>query len=224
VFGFLREIADRENKPIWAEKTATSIYHLEAIRRLCQDKCRFICITRHALDVIQSMHDLTTHMGAYLPELHQYCQRYANQSEAFAHAWKDANGAVQTLLETSPDQVITLRYEDLVAGTTDELNRIFEFLGVGAAGDTIVSRALSNSESVGLGDWKAFERETVSTESVGRGSELDPWIKQKIAPIIDPTLLDLGYQGVGRKSANEQRLHEISRMVAKMKMSNPEKT
>jgi hypothetical protein len=58
LFSFLRDIAAQSGKPPWAEKTTVDIFHLDAIERICGDRCRYVCIVHHPLDVVCSLKDL----------------------------------------------------------------------------------------------------------------------------------------------------------------------
>ena len=57
-----REIRDRAGKKRWAEKTAFDGFHVDAIARLCGDRCRYLVVYRHALDVVCSLRELSERM------------------------------------------------------------------------------------------------------------------------------------------------------------------
>lgn len=219
LFSFWHDILSESKKEIWAEKTAVDVFHIEAIERLCQDRCRYICITRHALDVVCSMKELSAKMDAYLPEIHQYVQRYTSMSEAFAHAWCDANQRMVDFASAHPDWCLQLRYEDLVENPESEMNRIFEFLELDAGTGDYLEQALSSKKAAGLGDWKTYSKDTVSTRQVGRHSTMDGWTIQRLAPVVNPLLEQLGYSTVNVSQQDKHRTQEFARMVAAMNLN-----
>lgn len=223
LFGFWRDILTQSGKEIWAEKTAVDVFHIDAIERLCAGRCRYICISRHALDVVCSMKELSSKMDAYLPEIHSYIQRHASMSEAFAHAWCAANQRMLEFINDHPQWCIHLRYEDLVEDPTSEMNRIFEFLGVDTIASDFIEKALSGKELVGLGDWKTYESVKVTSQQVGRHAALDGWTVQKLAPIVNPLLARLGYPQarVSKQMSQHEsrRTQELGRLVTAMKLT-----
>ena len=58
-FSFFREICAKNDRTIWAEKTAFDSFYVDSIERLCGGACRYIIIVRHPFDVVVSLRDLT---------------------------------------------------------------------------------------------------------------------------------------------------------------------
>ncbi|HEX2078201.1 MAG TPA: sulfotransferase [Longimicrobium sp.] len=193
-FGFLREYAARAGKPRWAEKTAFNLFHLPQIERLVGDRVDVVCIQRHGLDVVVSLNDLCQKNGAYLAELHDYVRRHPVIFEAFAHAWVDLTRAMLELAERRPGTLL-VRYEDLVADPEAALRRILAHLGE-EWHPPLLEEAMRDRGSVGLGDWKTYERRTVGQESVGRWRELSPRTLRRLGEICNPTLRAAGYEPV----------------------------
>ncbi len=223
VFSFFRDIRDRSGKSIWAEKTAFDTFHLDAIERICAGHCRFICLTRHGLDVCCSTKQLTDKMGMYLPELHEYVKRYPAPLEAFAHAWVNVNQRLNTFMETNRADCALFKYEDLVVAPEDVLSRIFAFLDRPVDVDEVLRCALSATDSAGLGDWKTYKTRSIESGSVDQWKNLPTDVIDRLAQITNPTLELLGYEtvevrGAGERAADSKRQEELSRMVAKMSM------
>ena len=222
VFGILHAIAQRENKRIWAEKTAVSIFHLAPIVQLCGDRCRYVGIVRHPLDTICSIKELVDKMGTYMPELHQYVRRHEAPYVAFAHAWNDGNTALLQRIEQDPARWHLLRYEDLVESPERELNRLFDRLELQTDIEALLSSGFQASRTVGLGDWKTFSTASIEQSRVGRRASLDSWTVATVAPIVRDTAQALGYPPIAiprvLRGGDETRIRALSSAVARLKM------
>ncbi len=224
VFGFLDEIRDKTGKPVWAEKTAFDSFYIDTIERLCGDRCRYICITRHALDQICSVDDLCRKMQMYMRELHRYIQRYSDYYEAFAHAWVDVTRRIVQFESDHPDWCVRVKYEDLASQPAVELTRILEHLGLPTDVDAMIAQAMGGSDTPGLGDWKTYESNKISTQNVGRRSQLPRDTVSRLAGIVNPTLLEAGYEpveteGSGASAEQARRAYQMGLMIARMKAS-----
>ncbi|BCS31977.1 hypothetical protein TBR22_A11810 [Luteitalea sp. TBR-22] len=222
VFEFWRDIAAREGKRRWAEKTAVDIFHLDAIERLCGDRCRYVAIVRHPLDVVCSLKELGDKMESHLPELFEFVRRRPETYEAFAEAWAAGNRRLLAFADAHPGWVVRVRYEDLTADPRTTLATIFDFLGESTDVDAVLSRAFSDGESVGLGDWKTYASHEVSAGSVGRHRTLSPWTIERLSPLVDDVMERLGYEPIRRKGSpgDDQRRQELARLVTGMKLSS----
>jgi hypothetical protein len=222
LFGFWREIRNKAGKSFWAEKTAVDVFHLDTIEKLLGSHCRYICFTRHALDVVCSMKDLANKMDAYLPELHEFVKQTPSISMAYANAWVDANRRLAEFMERNVELCVRLRYEDLVSNPIAEMNHVFRTLNLAEMDSNSLDKLLQKNEGAGLGDWKTYERKSISSENVGRYEKLDRWTINRLAPVVNPTLEKLGYEPVEvsntRRMEDSTRVDELSRMVASMKI------
>ncbi len=225
VLGFFNEIAAKNGKKRWAEKTAVDIFHIDAIERLFGDSCQYVCMVRHPLDVVCSVKELSDKMEMYLPELHAYVARYLSPIEAIARAWVDTNARLQQFSARHPERCHLVRYESLTADPAAEVDRLFTFLGEEIDARTLLDSAFSHAEGVGLGDWKTYETKTVSRESVGRHAGLDDTIVNRLAGILNPLMVEFGYDAIAGKKiasrAQAQRQYELSRMVAALSKNTP---
>lgn len=181
-------------KQIWAEKTATDVFHLEGIERIFGDHLRFVCISRHGLDAAVSVREWCERSEAYPPELHPYVQRHAQPLEAFADAWVDVEKSLESFVQRHPQNAIKLRYEDLVADTSTQVRRILGFLEVDWE-DGLIERAFSKDPE-GFGDWKTYGASNISADSIGRWKKLSRTTIGEMAPIVNPMLESLGYNPV----------------------------
>ncbi len=223
-FFFMRDIAARENKPIWAEKTAFSVFHLDAVERLCAGSCRFVCVFRHGLDVACSLKELTDTMDRYAAELLPYINRNPRPLEAFIQAWSHACRGLLDLLERRPELAIRVDYEKLVEHPAVQLDRLFEFLEVPADTDAVCRAAFDNMDSGGLGDWKTYSTTKPERASLQRWRTLSDETAGRLAAIANPVLAELGYETIEMASLSEEesrRRLQLSRMVSQLKSKLP---
>lgn len=221
LFSFWRDIALRSGKARWAEKTAVDVFHIDAIERLCGDRCRYVALFRHPLDVVCSMKELSDKMESHLPEIYAYIRRRPATYEALAEAWLDGNVRLLRFADDHPDWVVRLRYEDLTHDPVGALTRIFEFLDEPADVPAILG-SLGRAEAVGLGDWKTYDRGEVSERSVGRYRSLSPWTVERLAPIVSDLMARLDYDPIRSHAGDvgSQRWQELSRQVTGMKLAS----
>jgi protein-tyrosine sulfotransferase len=218
VFSFWRDLAVRENKPIWVEKTAIDLFHLETVETLCGERCRYVNIVRNPLDVICSLSDLTNKMQGFLPEIYAYVQRHRSWVSAYAEAWVDGNAKLLDFERRHPNWCIRLKYEDLVQQPALELQRICEFLGLPEDVDLVISRAMEDRESVGLGDWKTYEQRSIEASRKGSRAKLGGWTVQELADLLNPTMEQLGYKPIKKLDVLKGRKPGLAQTIATMNM------
>ena len=229
VFGIFDELRAAAGKPLWAEKTAFDAFHVDSIRRLCAERCRFVVLYRNGLDVACSIQELTRKMGTYAPELHAYVRAEPTPLVAFAQAWSDVTERLMALTDECSVRTCAIRYEDLVAEPASELNRLFEFLEEPCDVDALVREAMDVDAPPGLGDWKTYGRAKVTSVSVGRWRSVDaPTLMRMIEAARGP-LAALGYlppeaelTALRRPSQGEaQRRYQMELMAGRMRRSEP---
>lgn len=226
-FAFRREHARREGKGRWAEKTAVDSFHLREIGRLCGKHAHFICVLRHGLDVACSMREWCDKSQVYLDDIHQYVQRFNRPLEAFCHAWVDVTQSIRAFAEEHKDNAVCLRYEDLVSHPAEEVRRLFEFIGE-EWDSALLERALGESEMKGFSDWKTFSRSNIDDSSTGRWRrELSPATIADLAPVVNATLVDCGYEAVAipdkDSDAEARRRYELGLLLQRTKANTKRK-
>ncbi len=196
--GLNNEIRTSKGKQQWVEKSYFHGFLIDEIEQLYSTDCRYLCLVRHGLDVVYSMHEHCIKIGTYPGELHEYVRRYNRPLEAFAHVWADTVARMRRLLQEQPGSALKVRYEDLVTCPEQELERILEFLGVEDKSDpgTLVSDGLGTLGDVGLGDWKTYQKPTLVSDSVGRWKSEDRETLRPLAAIVNPELVAWGYEPV----------------------------
>jgi hypothetical protein len=92
-----------------------------------------------------------------------------------------------------PDDCLLLKYEDLVHNPAEELRRVFDFLSEPADVPAVIAHALHETEALGLGDWKTYERRAIHTDSVGRWRHLSPSTLHRLVTILAAEMELAGY-------------------------------
>ena len=117
--------------------------------------------------------------------------------------------------------MVTLRYEDLLDDAPSELARILGFLGLDGDPAALLEAALATSGDVGLGDWKTYQKRTLTRESVGRWKELQTPVLSRLVAIVGPLAMELGYTDLPVPEeitpAEARRKYQLGRMVAHLK-------
>lgn len=227
-FGLFRDIRDRAGKAIWVEKSPFDVFHLDSVERICADRCRYVCIVRHPLDVVCSTKELCDEMEVFPYELHEYVRRYPAQLEAFAHAWADTHERLLSFEAAHRAGCVRVRYEDLVADAPAELARLLDFLGQPTDTAALVGQAMKSKDVVGLGDWKTYQKPAITGGSMERWRQLSEPTLARLAPIVTAVAQQLGYAPIQVAASGDdeqaRRQHQIRMMVAKLKgqISKPE--
>ncbi len=215
--GFYKDIAKKSGKKHWVAKTAIDSFYLPAIEALFAGRAKFICITRHGLDVVCSMEEFTREVQTYIRELHQYVVEYPQPLEAFAHAWSDVTADIIDFAARHKDDCHMLRYESLAAEPDAELRKITDFLGLKPS-KTDAATILGKKSVDGIGDWKSYKKTAVDTASVNRWQNLPPAALDRLAPIVNETLRIAGYEPVGvPDDEDSRRRRELAMMMMKVR-------
>ncbi len=219
LFGLHTQISG--GAPIWVEKTATDIFHIETLEPLLIGHARFIVLLRHPLDVIASNHDLAETMGAQLPELYEKTRGINGPWDGFAEAWLDRMHALQGLLARHPDACHLMHYEALLADPHQTLGALLTFMGIEADVPSLIETAFSEERRIGLGDFQVH-----GTKGI-RPPRKDGWRKRiphgavaRIVPRIAEMMESLGYEApkVPKVPGREDAIRQFV-MAASMKRS-----
>jgi hypothetical protein len=152
LFGFHDRIA--AGRPVWVEKTATDIFHLETLEPLLAGHARFLCLVRNPLDVVASNVDLARTMGARLTELYAATAGINAEHDGIARAWIERQAALDAFAARHPGDCLSLRYEDLLAAPEAALSGILAFLGLAGDPAAMIAAAFSGNSRIGLGDFR----------------------------------------------------------------------
>lgn len=216
--GFYEELAAKENKKYWVAKTAIDSFYMETIEGLFADHAKFICLTRHGLDVVCSMEEFVKDLQSYITELHSYLVAYPQPLEAFAHAWADITTDIYDFAERCQDHCHHVKYEELVDNPDVIMKGVTDFLGLDAS--QMKAADILGKQSVdGIGDWKSYKKTKVESASIARWqSQLPDAAVETLAPIVNPVLERAGYEPVDTGSDEDAaRRKEIAMMMMRAK-------
>ena len=221
LFGFHERIA--AGRPVWVEKTATDIFHIETLEPLLAGHVRFLCLVRNPLDVIASNVDLARTMGARLTELHAATSGTNAEHDGFARAWIERQTALDAFAARHPGDCLSLRYEDLLAAPEARLAGILDFLGLAGDPAAMIAAAFSGHSRIGLGDFRIDGTKGLNPPvENGWRKRLPPAALARIVPLLAPLMERHGYK-VPRLPAPLTREVAIRQfeLAARMKRQSP---
>ncbi len=191
-FGFLNNFALAQGKRRWAEKTAFSIFHLDAIEKICAEHVYYVGIIRHPFDVARSCTEFCADAGVYPNSLHTYIRAYPQPVEAFVRSWIDTTYALIDLGQRKPDRCVVVRYEDLVDNPEATLADIVTFVGEQSAG-LPWQEALKAEAIHGFSDHKGYGTTRVHGTSVGHWKSIPSPQVARLGRLVNPLLNQCGY-------------------------------
>lgn len=193
VFGLHARIAGE--KPVWVEKTAIDVFHLEALEELLVGHVRFIVLERNPLDVIASNIGLAQVMGAQLHDLFELTRGTNGPHVGIAKAWAERATALRAFMDRNSQDVCYLKYEELTANPAAELDRLFEFIEVEQCAEKAIEAAFSNDAVVGLGDFN-FDGTTEIRPSKPKSwkGKIPPAALNRVVSIVAEQMLAAGYE------------------------------
>ncbi len=214
---FMRRHADAEKKKRWAIKTAVDAFYIDEIEALYGREAQFICMVRHGLDVVASCDDLTVGNEMFIRELYGYVQKTPYPHNAYMAAWIEVTRRLIEFVTAHPENSCLIRYEDLLDQPEEVMQALLDFLGE-PFDPALIESAPRHVGHIGLGDWKTYEKDSLDRSSVGRWKNLSPEILQRIAPMANPVLTELGYDAI--TVGDSPRSHEdaLKRYEVLMKM------
>ena len=181
--------------PVWIEKTAINLFHLETLEQLFAGHARFIVLERNPLDVIVSNGALSAVMGAQLDELFELTRGTNSPMEGIAQAWADRAQAVDQFCARHPDAICRLTYEELTHKPEETLGRIFDFIGRPTDPSAVIKTAFSDPAAVGLGDFNIDTTTGIRPAPDGKWrAHIGKATLARILPILAPEMDRLGYR------------------------------
>lgn len=170
----LSDVEKRANIHAWCEKTPKNVLHFSELLGRFGRKARLIHIIRDGRDVVTSIHPKNPNACWVTPE------RWTNDVEA---GLKHANH----------DQVLTLRYEDLIRNSERVLRRLCSFIGLDYGP---WFRSYPMTARVQASDAWPHPALALHDRSIGRWKE-SPWRhhakKLETDPVASRLLRRLGY-------------------------------
>ena len=161
---------------------------------------RFICLYRHPMDVIASGIEASP-WGLTSYGFEPYIGVPPdNNVAALARYWLDYTTSIVKAEEQFTDRCLPVRYEDLVTDPDGQIERIFGFIGAAPA-PGIVERCFgAEHQRFGPGDYKIWNTNRVSADSVGRGWTMPAGkIPEPLLARVNELADVLGYIQVGEQ-------------------------
>jgi protein-tyrosine sulfotransferase len=168
--GLIAEYLASRGKSVWCDKSLETVFGLGLLKRL-YPRARFICLHRHAMDVVASLHESCMWGYGYFAIQPYIARHYNNVVLAFAEYWMD-RAVRMAELEDSPARTLAVHYEHLVRDPETAVTSILRFLDLPCE-DKLVRRMLESALGAvgdpGAGDWKIPYTTAVEQRSVERG-------------------------------------------------------
>jgi len=143
---------------------------------------KYIFLLRNPLDVVTSYSNMTDNP--------------ASNAKYAVWKWNNSIKAYEYLVEKNKQNVILIKYEDLVENPNDTLNEIFKFLGADYQDVINVKKEERQKDPFKAGNRKYHENlyKPITTNSIGRWKKyLDENIANEIIPLIKDNALKYGY-------------------------------
>lgn len=181
--------------PVWVEKTAINVFHLEMLEQLLQGHAKFIVLERHPLDVIVSNLGLSEVMGAQLDEIFALTQATNSPQEGLAQAWAGRARALDAFCARQGEEAVCrLTYEELTHAPEATLARIFAFIGHEADPEAVIQQAFAAPPAVGLGDFNIDMTTGIRPAAANKWrGKIGKGTLARILPILAPEMERLGY-------------------------------
>lgn len=170
IAGMMAEYLAQRGKTVWCDKSLDTVHALDSIGRLFP-RARYICLHRHAMDVVASVLESCRWGYGYF-DLQPYIARhYNNFPLALAEYWT-VRTRIMLVFQQSAAQTHALHYEHLVRDPESTLSGILEFLGL-ARDDELIKKMMEEAFHIehepGAADWKIPFTSAVEQRSVERG-------------------------------------------------------
>jgi Sulfotransferase family len=190
---------ERRGKRRYCDKSLGAAQHAGLLLRIWPE-ARFICLYRHPMDVIASGIEASPWgLASYGFEPYLGVPP-DNNVAALARYWLDYTTSIVAAEERFTDRCLPVRYEDLVTDPDGQIERIFGFIGATPV-PGIVARCFGpEHQRFGPGDYKIWNTDRVSTDSVGRGWAMPAGkIPDPLLARINELADVLGYIRVGER-------------------------
>jgi hypothetical protein len=190
-----RSYLERQGKTRWCDKSLDNVVNADLLVQMWP-QAKFICLTRHCMDVIASAAE-STRWGLAGFGFGAYAMRHGNNTvAAVGEYWIDRTSAILRFQQRYPRRSHRLRYEDLVARPDETITKLLAFLEVAGAPD-IAEACFRVAHEPGQGDEKIWLTSRIHSESVGRGGTVP--VQAMPRPIrgrVNKILAELGHDPV----------------------------
>jgi Sulfotransferase family len=190
---------NRRGKKLYCDKSLGTASYAELLVRIYPGT-RFICLYRHAMDVISSgLEACPWGLNGY--GFDQYIAGSpGNAVMALARYWHDHAHEISAVEEKHPDKCYRVRYEDMVRDPERVAAEIFGFIGIAQVPGIAQAVFAREHERFGPADHKIWHTSAISPASVGRSDSVpSALIPPQFLESINELLGKLGYVPVDEK-------------------------
>jgi hypothetical protein len=179
--------AAAHGKPRWGDKTPLYLRFVDELHGIWPE-ARFVVLVRDGRDVALSV---------------QRVPFGANNAWAAAHTWAHGIRLGQEAQRKYPEQVLTMRYEDLVSDPRPSVARLCEFLSLPFGDDMLaIERTDPSKIHKDQADWFTNVWAGINTSAVGKWkTAMSPRDQRVFSSVAGPELEALGYEPVEANGA-----------------------
>jgi protein-tyrosine sulfotransferase len=155
-------------KRLFCDKSLPNLEHAALLARAFR-RAKFICLYRNPMDFIASALEASRFgFKAYglAPYVHGHSEDFVF---GLSRLWCERTAMIMEFQKKNRNRCIPVFYESLVTNPQKVMADVFDFLEVRDE-DQVYSEALNSPHLRGRGDFKVLLSDSVSTESLGRGS------------------------------------------------------
>ncbi len=164
----VRSYLHRQGKARWCDKSLDNVLNVDLLAQMWP-QAKFICLTRHCMDVIASAAE-STRWGLSGFGFNLYATRHGNNTvAAVGDYWAERTGAILAFQQRHPERCHSVRYEDLVTRPDETVTKLLAFIGV-AEKEDITESCFRVAHEPGPGDEKIWLTTRVHSDSLGRGT------------------------------------------------------
>lgn len=172
----LGQAAKAAGKTAWGWNTPQDLYHIDRVLKRFP-KARFIFVMRSPFDVLSSFHHRPNELAR---------RRY--HPIAQAKAWNKAFEVFEKKKIQLPDQIMLVRYEDIVEDTPNQIARINNFIGSDIPEGLMLNELGSNS---------SYRAKSNNKQQAGKNiSKTEQWLAEAI---VGKTRVRYGYNEPPKK-------------------------
>ncbi|NUR04522.1 MAG: sulfotransferase [Streptomyces sp.] len=188
--------ARQMGKSRWCDKSLDNVWTASLLSTIFPD-ARFVCLHRNSLDFVVSALEAGT-WGFWAYGFEKYVRNSPeNLVAGLITYWCDYTEELIAFAESSPGNVTSVRYEDLVRDTESTMGRLADFLGVGHS-PGLAEAAFTSPHDLGGGDHKIAFTSGVHARSIGTGRGVPvSSIPTDLLGRMNRSLERLGYLPVG---------------------------
>ena len=165
------EYCQQQKKSYWCDKSVTNIDRIQLIADVFPD-ARYICLYRNCRDVMHSCLEIMKKDPQGAPRAFDWVSYLSgdggNRTESFIEYWVDKTSSMVAFEARHKEQCFRLKFEELVKGTGNVVQSMFDFLNVPREPELLRNIFLV-PHAQGPGDHKIKRTTSIQADAVGKG-------------------------------------------------------